>query len=110
MVDLSSGDIGLVIRKIKESTAMAIDTIEMKLYFGSNQSIFSTYMNGTDLKIIIENANAQKMAFDWIGRRIFWTEYWTNRVSVANLDGQERRVLSNAIMNSGGIGVDATTG
>ena len=57
------------------SKAMAIDTVEMKLYFEKNNGIWMREINRVEVKVIIKNANVEKMAIDWIGRRIFWTEY-----------------------------------
>ena len=82
----------------------------MKLYFENNSHISRAHNNGTNVEVIIKNANAEKIVIDWIGRRIFWTESSSKRISVADLDGKERRVLANTIKSPRDIEIDATTG
>ena len=101
---------GLLIPSLQSSTAIDIDTVEMKLYFENNSHISRAHINGTNVEVIIKNANAERMAIDWIGRRIFWTESSSKRISVADLDGKERRVLANTIKRLRDIEIDATTG
>ena len=72
---------------------MAIDINNEKLYFEDNNGISSANLNGTGVEVIIKNANVHKMAIDWIGRRIFWTQFNPNGISVANFNGKERRLL-----------------
>ena len=82
----------------------------MKLYFENNSHISRAHINGTNVEVIIKNAKVNKMAIDWIGRRIFWTESSSKRISVADLDEKERRVLANTIKSPRDIEIDATTG
>ena len=82
----------------------------MRIYFENNSHISRVYNNGTNVEVIIKNANVNKMAIDWIGRRIFWTESSSKRISVADLDGKERRVLVNTRKSPRDIEIDATTG
>ena len=92
------------------SRAMAIDTVEMKLYFEKNNGIWMREINRVEVKVIIKNANVEKMAIDWMGRRIFWTESSSKWISVATLDGKERRVLTNTVRTPRGIAIDSTSG
>ena len=101
---------GLLIPSLQSSTAIGIDTVEMKLYFETSSHISRAHINGTNVEAIIKNVNVNKMAIDWIGRRIFWTESSSKRISVADLDGKERRVLANTIKSPRDIEIDATTG
>ena len=110
MVDLLSNKAGLIIPSLQSSSAIGIDTVEMKLYFETSNNISRAYINGTNVKVLITNANVYKMVIDWIGRRIFWTEGSAKRISVANLNGKERRVLAKTKKNVYGIAIDATTG
>ncbi len=92
---------------------MAIDIKNEKLYFKDNNGISSANLDGTGVEVILKNANIRKMAIDWIGRRIFWTRPYRRPygISVANLNGKERRLL---IMTSQcspfGITMDPTVG
>ena len=91
---------------------MAIDIKKEKLYFKNNNGISSANFDGTGVEVIIKNANIQKMAIDWIGRRIFWTQ--SSRpygISVANLNGKERRLLIQTLQyEPNGLSVDPTVG
>ena len=89
---------------------MAIDTVEMKLYFQEDRHIKVRDNNREDVNVIISNGNVEKMTVDWIGRRIFWTEESKNWISVANLDGKERRVITNTSGKPRGIAIDAISG
>lgn len=33
------------------------------------------------------------MALDWLARQVYWTDYGTNTIEMARLDGTSRRVL-----------------
>ena len=110
VVHLSTEKKGVVTSGPQYSEAIAIDTVEMKLYFENNNGIWMREINHVEAKVIIKNANVYKMAIDWIGRRIFWTESSSKRISVATLDGKERRVLTNTIRNPRGIAIDSTSG
>ena len=101
---------GVVTSKLRYSESIAIDTVEMKLYFENRNAIWMRGINRVEEKVIIKNANVEKMAIDWIGRRIFWTESSSKRISMATLDGKERRVLTNTVRTSRGIAIDSTTG
>ena len=109
-VHLSTERKGVVTSGLRSSESIAVDTVEMKLYFENNNGIWMREINRVEVKVIIKNANVYKMAIDWIGRRIFWTEYSFKRISVATLDGKERRVLTNTISYPRGIAIDSTSG
>ncbi len=91
---------------------MAIDMKNEKLYFKDNYGISSANLDGTGVEVILKNANIRKMAIDWIGRRLFWTQ--SSRpygISVANLNGKERRLLIMTSQYSPfGITIDPTVG
>ena len=89
---------------------MAIDMKNEKLYFEDNNTIYSANLDGTGVEVI-KNADVWKMAIDWIGRRIFWTHNVARGISVANLNGKERRLLINTQRYSSlGIAVAPTVG
>ncbi len=109
-IDLLTNRTGVVIRGLEDSDAIAIDTVEMKLYFNDNNDILRAHVNGAGIEVIIKDADPNKMTIDWRGRRIFWTAAPPNRIYVAKLDGQERRVLTNTITRPRGIAVDPNSG
>ncbi len=109
-IDLPTNRTGMVIRGVEDGKAIAIDTVKMKLYFTDNNDILSADVNGAGVEVIIKDADASKMTIDWRGRRIFWTASPPNRIYVAKLNGQERRVLTNTITRPIGIAVDPNSG
>ena len=113
-IDLLTHDTTVVFPALKykrRQHAMAIHTMDMKLYFGENGGVSRANLDGTGVEVILKNANVYRMAIDWIGRRIFWTKYpWEKRIFVVNLDGKERRQLMNTETHAFGIAVDSTVG
>ena len=88
---------------------MAVDTVEMKLFFEDNYALTMRNINDVHLNEIITNAFVKKMALDWIGRRIFWTSS-PNKISVANFDGNDRKVVTNTVGFPRGIAIDSLSG
>lgn len=88
-IDLLTTDRTIVMRGLNDSYGMDIDTVDMKLYFRDGNNISSANFDGTVKRVILKNAKVFRMAIDWIGNRIFWTEYpWEKRIFVANLNGK----------------------
>ena len=81
------------------AAAMDIDTVEKSLYFRDGNSIskFNLDPDGSNMcaEVIVKNAAARDLAIDWLGRRMFWTEYSKKRICAANLKGTNRDVLVN---------------
>ena len=77
---------------------MDIDTVDKKLYFRNGNNISRANYDGSSDEVIVQNAEPYRIRVDWKGRRIFWTkrtgifEHF-NEISMATLNGQERRVL-----------------
>ena len=107
VVHLPTNKRGIVTNEFRFGTVMAVDTIEMKLYVENSSHIWRKDINGVDASIVVENANPKGMAVDWIGRRIFWAEYISRRISVANLDGKERRVVTSTLGYPRAIAIDS---
>ena len=91
---------------LSASNAIEIDTVEMKIYFEEDGHIKVRDNNREAVNVIVVNANVEKMTVDRNERRIFWTEQSPNRISVANLDGKERRVIANTSGKPFGIAID----
>jgi low density lipoprotein-related protein 2 len=110
IVHLPTNGRAIFTNELRWSTVMAVDTVEMKLYVEDSSHIWMKDINGADASIVVENANPKGMAVDWIGRRIFWAEYISWRISVANLDGKERRVVTNTLGYPRAIAIDSLSG
>lgn len=109
-IDLLTKETGVIIRGLQNGNAMAIDTVNMKLYFEDKNDIFRANFNGTGLEVVLKNAYVQKMAIDRTGRRIFWTHSNQGRIYVAALDAKWRRGIINTQNNPRDIAVDPTAG
>ena len=90
--------------------AMDIDTVEKHLYFQDGNSISKLNLDAdVCVEVIVKNASAGDLAIDWLGRRMFWTEYSKKQISVANLNGTSRHVLVETTGEPYGIAFDAMT-
>ena len=96
--------------ELRFSGAIAVDSVEMKLFFEDYGHMSMRNFSDADGNVIKKNAFVEKMAIDWIGRRIFWTESSRNRISVASLDGSGRKVVTNTIRKPCGIAIDSLSG
>ena len=74
--------------------AMDIDTVDKKLYFREGNNISRANYDGSSVEVIVQNVDPRRVRVDWKGRRIFWITLGYNEISMATLNGQERRVLT----------------
>ena len=111
-VDLLTHDVTRVADKLGGGYGLAIDIKERILYFGDgNGSLSKASFDGSGRKVILKNAKVNKMAIDWIGRRIFWTkDPWERRIFVVNMDGKNARTLTSTQELPFGIAVDPNVG
>ena len=109
-IDLLTHDKTGVISGLKDSKTIAIDMVDMKLYFDDNKDISKANLDGSDVELIIKKANPNKMAIDWIGRRIFWTHNASYGISVADLNGSNRNWLIKLSSWANGIAIDPVNG
>ena len=102
----------VVIGRLKNNNGMAIDTVEMKIYFTNCNSISRANLDGTGFEVFLQNADVYKMTIDWIGRRLFWTRtiYPRERIFVVYLDGKGRRAVIRTSALKKDITVDPTVG
>ena len=91
---------------------MGLDIKNKKVYFGDgNGSLSQVNFDGSGRKVILKNAKVDKMAVDWIGRRLFWTNIHLERkIFVVNMDGKNKRTLTTTQERAYGIAVDPLAG
>ena len=91
---------------------MDIDTVDKKLYYLKGNNILRANYDGSSEEVIVQNENAspRTVRVDWKGRRIFWTTYFNNEISMATLNGQERRVLRETENRPYDLAVDSNAG
>ena len=89
--------------------AMDIDTVDKKLYFDKGNNISRANYDGSSEEVIVQNADPYRVRVDWKGRRIFWTND-NNEISMATLNGQERRVLRTTEKWPYDLAVDSNVG
>ena len=77
---------------------LAVDYVDMKLYFNHRQRIARANFDGTNMEIIPSQDKFDTFALDGIGRRLFWV-YALSRdreIYVGSLDLQfKRRLLTH---------------
>ena len=112
-IDLKTLNASVVISGLG-GAAMDIDTVEKSLYFQDGNSISKLNLDSdrSDMcpEVIVKNAAARDLAIDWLGRRMFWTEYSKKRICEANLNGTNRHVLVKTTGEPYGIAFHAMTG
>ena len=89
---------------------MDIDTVDKKLYFGKGNNISRANYDGSSVEVIVQNAKPWSVRVDWKGRRIFWTNDGSREISMATLNGQERRVLRTTEDRPYDLAVDPNAG
>ena len=87
---------------------MDIDTVDKKLYFVNGNNISRANYDGSSVEVIVQNAEPYRVRVDWKGRRIFWTS--NVNISMATLNGQERRVLRTTENRPRDLAVDSNSG
>ena len=94
-VDLTTLATTVIIDGKRNNWTLDIDTIKKKIYFAeTDKEIRRANYDGTYEETVVKDATTRGLAIDWIGRRIFWTEYNKGTVNVATLDGKDSRTLS----------------
>jgi hypothetical protein len=103
-----------VIRELKKNRGMAINTVEMKLYFGNGSSISRANLDGTGVEVFLQtDYDVWKISVDWIGGRLFVAKYPFYRITqifVVYLDGKDRRIVTTTSSVKFDIAVDPTVG
>ena len=91
---------------------MDIDTVDKKLYFRKGNNISRANYDGSSEEVIVQNAEPWRVRVDWKGRRIFWTKniVGNKEISMATLNGQERRVLRTTEDEPLDLAVDSNAG
>ena len=113
-IDLLTLDTTVVISGLT-GRAMDIDTVDKKLYFRKGNNISRANYDGSSEEVVVQNADPRRVRVDWKGRRIFWTKGNAifdpyNEISMATLNGQERRVLRTTEDNLYDLAVDSNAG
>ena len=106
-IDLLTLDTTIVIRGLA-GRAMDFDTVDKKLYFCKGNDISRADFDGSSVEVIVQNAEPYRVRVDWKGRRIFWTK--NKEISMATLNGQERRVLRTTENAPYDLAVDSNSG
>ena len=93
-VDLTTLDTTVVINGKQNIWTLDIDTTHKKMYLAERyEEIRRANYDGTYEESVVKNVKTHGLAIDWIGRRIFWTEYHKFTINVATLDGKDSRTL-----------------
>jgi hypothetical protein len=103
-----------VIRELKRNFGMAINTVEMKIYFENGSSISRANLDGTGVEVFLQtDDDVGKISVDWIGGRLFWVKdpfSTRNQIFVVYLDDKDRRIVTTTSSQKLDIAVDPTVG
>ena len=110
-IDLLTLDTTVVISGLA-GRAVDIDTVDKKLYFENGTNISRANYDGSSVEVIVQNVGPYRLRVDWKGRRIFWiaASLRYNEISMATLNGQERRVLTTTANQPLDLAVDSNAG
>ena len=108
--DLLTIDTTNVVLGLKFGNSLAIDNVDKKLYFENATKILRSDLDGTNTEIVFENADPSAMTIDWLRRHIFWTRYVKKNILVANLNGNDERILKRTQYWPDYIAVDPIMG
>ena len=93
---------------------MAINTAEMKIYFGNGSSISRANLDGTGVEVFLQtDYHVWKISVDWLGGRLFVVDfpfYGRNQIFVVYLDDKDRRSVIKTSGQKFDIAVDPTVG
>ncbi|XP_028410800.1 pro-epidermal growth factor-like [Dendronephthya gigantea] len=93
-VDLTTLDATVVVDGKGYMRTLDIDMTNKKIYFAEyEKEIRRANYDGTYEEIVVKDAKTWALTIDWIGRRIFWSDYWKHIINVATLDGKDSRTL-----------------
>ena len=111
-VDLLTHDTTVVVHDLADSDGLAVDIKDEKLYFGDgNKSISTANLDGSGREVFLKNAKVNRMAIDWIGRRIFWTKTpYERRIFMVGMDAKYERTFLRTRGRTSGIAVDPLAG
>jgi hypothetical protein len=103
-----------VIRELKKNRGMAINTVEMKIYFENGSSISRANLDGTGVEVFLQtDHDVCKISVDWIAGRLFGVKCpfsRRNQIFVVYLDDKERRNVITTNSQKFDIAVDPTVG
>ncbi|XP_028412313.1 low-density lipoprotein receptor-related protein 1B-like [Dendronephthya gigantea] len=93
-VDLTTLDATVVVGGKRNIWTLDIDMKNKKIYFAElDKEIRRANYDGTSEEIVVKDAKTRRLTIDWIGRRIFWSDWRKNIINVATLDGKDSRTL-----------------
>ncbi|KAI5929752.1 Low-density lipoprotein receptor-related protein 2 [Manis javanica] len=91
--------------------AIDFDSVSGRIFWsdGTQGKIWSALQNGTDSKVIVDSGvtMTESIAVDWVGRKLYWTDYALETIEVSELDGRYRTVLISVnVTNPRGLALD----
>uniref|UniRef100_UPI00227AF889 Calx-beta domain-containing protein n=1 Tax=Algoriphagus sp. PAP.12 TaxID=2996678 RepID=UPI00227AF889 len=92
-------------------TGVHIDNINQKIYFHLNGgNIFKADLDGSNVETIISGAQASGIALDLANNKIYWSQFYLDKIRRANLDGTNVEDVLTTSNNPSGVFVDNFNG
>lgn len=96
-ITLDSSDYTELVSNLQNTIAIDYHYQSNLLFWSdiTSDKIYSSYLNGSNLKVIISAGLVSPggLTIDWQREFIFWTDSGTSRIELAKLDGSNRKVL-----------------
>ena len=75
--------------------ALGLDITENRIYWTDYNTISRVFLNGSSPELIVSGYfyNSYGLAVDPLGRNIYWTDSYANKIEVSRMDGTMRKTL-----------------
>ncbi|XP_059822369.1 low-density lipoprotein receptor-related protein 2a isoform X1 [Hypanus sabinus] len=87
--------------------ALDFDSVEQRLYWidRGRGVLERMFLNGTAKETVINygHIGAEGLAVDWVGRKLYWVNPYSNTLNVAEMDGHFRKKLAEHCLDTNGI-------
>ena len=112
-IDLTTLHATVVLSGLEDGYSLAVDYVDMKLYFSHRWRITRANVDGTHMEIIPSQDRIGTFTLDWIGRRFFWvySDYPRDlEIYVGSLDLKFKRRLLTHVSRIHTLAVDPNEG
>ena len=112
MVDLTSNFSKIVFHQDVNIKNFVIDPINEKIYFANEKFVYRMSFDGSDEEMLYVDQNTviQELAFDWIGRNMFWVSSSKSMITDENQSFSYKLTLPVNKRNLSSLIIDPVAG